>query len=74
VIEDYLLDQVVAVAEERHLSESTLAAYRRTWLNSSFGRRKARRYYCQREAATSPGAGLVVGWRYDREDDVSQGA
>jgi hypothetical protein len=52
MIEDYLLDRVVAVAEERHLSESTLAAYRRTWLNLSFGH--------HRELAWSSDGGTIV--------------
>ena len=30
--EDSLLERVTAVAEERHLSQNTLSAYRRTWL------------------------------------------
>jgi hypothetical protein len=30
--EDSLLERVTAVAEERHLSQNTLTAYRRTWL------------------------------------------
>jgi site-specific recombinase XerD len=32
VNEDSLLDRVTAAAEERHLSQNTLTAYRRTWL------------------------------------------
>jgi site-specific recombinase XerD len=30
--EDSLLERVTAAAEERHLSQNTLTAYRRTWL------------------------------------------
>jgi hypothetical protein len=30
--EDSLLERVVTAAEERHLSQNTLTAYRRTWL------------------------------------------
>ena len=30
--EDSLLERVTAAAEERHLSQNTLIAYRRTWL------------------------------------------
>ena len=30
--EDSLLERVTAGAEERHLSQNTLTAYRRTWL------------------------------------------
>ncbi len=30
--EDSLLEQVTAAANERHLSQNTLTAYRRTWL------------------------------------------
>jgi hypothetical protein len=32
--EDSLLERVTAAAEERHLSQNTLTAYRRTWLNA----------------------------------------
>jgi len=32
VNEDSLLERVTAAAEERHLSQNTLIAYRRTWL------------------------------------------
>jgi hypothetical protein len=34
VSEDSLLERVTAAAEERHLSQNTLTAYRRTWLNA----------------------------------------
>ena len=30
--EDSLLERVTAAAEERHLAQNTLTAYRRTWL------------------------------------------
>ena len=30
--EDSLLERVTAAADERHLSQNTLTAYRRTWL------------------------------------------
>jgi hypothetical protein len=30
--EDSLLERVITAAEERHLSQNTLTAYRRTWL------------------------------------------
>jgi site-specific recombinase XerC len=30
--EDSLLQQVITAAQERHLSQNTLTAYRRTWL------------------------------------------
>ena len=30
--EDSLLEQVITAAQERHLSQNTLTAYRRTWL------------------------------------------
>jgi hypothetical protein len=30
--EDSLFERVTAAAEERHLSQNTLTAYRRTWL------------------------------------------
>jgi hypothetical protein len=32
--EDSLLERVTAAAEERHLSQNTLTAYWRTWLNA----------------------------------------
>ena len=32
--EDLLLERVTAAAEEPHLSQNTLTAYRRTWLNA----------------------------------------
>ena len=32
VAEDSLLERVTAAGEERHLSQNTLTAYRRTWL------------------------------------------
>jgi integrase len=40
--EDSLLERVTAAAEERHLSQNTLTAYRRTWLklrNQAFNAR-----------------------------------
>ena len=36
--EDSLLERVTAAAEERHLSQNTLTAYRRTWLKLIGGR------------------------------------
>jgi hypothetical protein len=32
--EDSLLERVITAAEERHLSQNTLTAYRRTWLKA----------------------------------------
>jgi site-specific recombinase XerD len=34
VSEKLLLERVTAAAEERHLSQNTLAAYRRTWIKA----------------------------------------
>jgi hypothetical protein len=35
--EDSLLERVTAAAQGRHLSQNTLTAYRRTWLNGRRG-------------------------------------
>ena len=41
--EDSLLERVTAAAEERHLSQNTLTAYRRTWIKTDRvgGRRRS---------------------------------
>jgi hypothetical protein len=55
-----LFDRVVAVAEERHLSDSKLAAYRRTWLNSSFGAAEGPALLLPARGSYITGDGLVV--------------
>ena len=51
--ERLLLERVIAAAEERHLSENTLIAYRRTWIKAH--RLGGRRRSCARNLAIGEG-------------------